>query len=169
MQPSFMKRTIVGRHLVPEGFQWSDLEDFHACQVAADWWGERGEVEQESELRKVSLLRGIVRILLVSSTDPWHDEIKLIIRECPQVGGLPIQFEIEYGQMYDPPPFNLGMLVKLGELLGTMEINVDNYAVGGCETCDYNSDYGHTLQVYDPTKNVEILRQLATGTNLLRE
>jgi len=70
----------------------------------------------------------------------------------------PSGFEISYGQMYEKPDIELfPTLLALRELFGTEKINVDDYAQGGCETCDYGSDYGHTFQIYDITKNLNIL------------
>lgn len=69
-------------------------------------------------------------------------------------------FELSYGNMYSAPVLNLGVLIKLSELFGTTEIDVDNYSSRGCDTCDYGSDYGHTIQIYNPTKNIEELRSL---------
>jgi len=61
--------------------------------------------------------------------------------------------EITYGKMYESPELSFSILKQLSELFGTNEIDVDDYSYGGCETCDYGSDYGHTIQVYNPTKN----------------
>jgi len=52
------------------------------------------------------------------------------------------------------------MLKELSDYFGTDEIDIDSYGQGGCDTCDYGSDYGHTVQIYNPTKNVEELQQL---------
>lgn len=65
--------------------------------------------------------------------------------------------EIDYGKMYDAPTLGFEALSALSELFGTKSIDVDNYANGGCETCDYGSRYGHTIQVRNPTKNHELL------------
>ena len=94
---------------------------------------------------------------------------KMVVRSIsppPNFAGKPA-FEIEYGDMYDRPEFNLRMLVDLGEILGTLDINVDDYSVGGCETCDYGSDYGHTLQIFGPTKRVDELAALVDAGNLV--
>lgn len=69
-------------------------------------------------------------------------------------------YQIEYGLMYEAPVLNLTHLFKLSEIFGTQKIDVDHYSKGGCETCDYGSDYGHTIQIYDATKNVEELDKL---------
>lgn len=62
--------------------------------------------------------------------------------------------EIDFHQMYGAPNISFGMLKKLSDLFGTEKIDVDNYSRGGCETCDWGSAYGHTIQVLEPTKNV---------------
>ena len=56
--------------------------------------------------------------------------------------------------MYGAPTLSFGKLKKLSDLFGTDKIDVDNYGEKGCETCDYGSSYGHTIQVSDLTKNV---------------
>jgi hypothetical protein len=61
--------------------------------------------------------------------------------------------EITYGRMYESPELSFSILKQLSELFGTDEIDVDDYSYSGCESCDYGSDYGHTIQVYNPTKN----------------
>ncbi len=63
--------------------------------------------------------------------------------------------EITYGQMYDSPTLNFDNLLGLSELFGTPKIDVDNYSSGGCETCDWGSNYGHTIQILNITKNYE--------------
>lgn len=68
--------------------------------------------------------------------------------------------EITYGQMYESPELNFSTLKELSEVFGTDKIDVDHYAEGGCESCDYGSDYGHTIQIYNPTKNVEEAKEL---------
>lgn len=60
-------------------------------------------------------------------------------------------YEIVYGNMYSSPQLSFAKLVKLSELFGTQKIDVDDYAVAGCESCDFGSDYGHSIQIYEPT------------------
>lgn len=69
-------------------------------------------------------------------------------------------FEIDYGRMYDSPNLNFAKLKALGELFGTEEINVDNYSESGCETCDYGSSYGHTIQITALTHHEEEMAAL---------
>jgi len=63
-------------------------------------------------------------------------------------------FELSYGSMYDAPIISFDRLKAISDLFGTTAIDVDDYANSGCETCDYGSDYGHTIQIYEPTANV---------------
>ncbi len=72
-----------------------------------------------------------------------------------KISKLDTGFQIEYGQMYESPELSFALLMELSELFGTKEIDVDNYSREGCESCDYGSDYGHTIQIYNPTKNVK--------------
>lgn len=77
-------------------------------------------------------------------------------------------YEISYGMMYDPPQLGFSQLMELSKLFGTEDINVDNYSVGGCESCDYGSDYGHTIQITNVTLNEDELGRLV-GQNLYEE
>lgn len=76
------------------------------------------------------------------------------------IGEINGGYEITYGQMYESPGLNFTHLKKLSELFGTDNIDVDNYGYGGCETCDFGSDYGHTIQIRNITKNADELRSL---------
>lgn len=68
--------------------------------------------------------------------------------------------QITYGCQYTSPELSFAKLVELSELFGTKEIDVDNYSQSGCESCDYGSDYGHDIQIYNPTKNVKEATEL---------
>lgn len=70
-------------------------------------------------------------------------------------------FIITYGQMYDSPELSFEKLLELSEMFGTKKIDVDDYANSGCDTCDYGSDYGHEIQIYNPTLLVEELEKLS--------
>lgn len=73
-------------------------------------------------------------------------------------------FRISMGAMYESPCGSGGLtfakLKEISELFGTDKIDVDDYAISGCETCDYGSDYGHTIDIYEPTRNIEEMKQL---------
>lgn len=64
-------------------------------------------------------------------------------------------FRITIGSMYNPPKLNFSTLTSLSRLFGTEEIDVNEYSQGGCDSCDWGSDYGHTIDVLNPTKNVD--------------
>lgn len=85
---------------------------------------------------------------LRSSNDAWNTKYK----------GQYI--EIEYGAMYERPQLDFAKLVRLSEIFGTQKIDVDDYSNYGCESCDYGSDYGHTIQIYEPTKNIQEFKDL---------
>ena len=75
-------------------------------------------------------------------------------------------FEIEWGKMYNAPELSFAALKRLSEIFGTEEIDVDDYANSGCDTCGYGSDYGHTIQIYNATKNVgEFYALISKGTS----
>lgn len=69
-------------------------------------------------------------------------------------------FQIIISEMYEYLPMNLGMLVKLSELLGTQDIRTEQESWGGCETCDYGSKYMHQLYIKNVTKNKDKLTKL---------
>lgn len=69
-------------------------------------------------------------------------------------------YMIKYGRMYDAPPLDFEKMIALSELFGTKKINFDDYAISGCETCDYYSDYGHEIYIYELGKNVEEMEKL---------
>ena len=62
--------------------------------------------------------------------------------------------QLRVTKMYEGPGLGADELMKLCELFGTKQINVDGYNVSGCESCDYGSAYGHTLEITGATKNV---------------
>jgi len=54
------------------------------------------------------------------------------------------------GSMYEAPGLDLEKLLKLSEFFGTQRIRDERYAYGGCDSCDYGSDYGFTLIIGEP-------------------
>lgn len=78
----------------------------------------------------------------------------------------PKYYNIKIGKMYSSPVINFSVLKKLSEMFGTEEIDVDDYAYKGCDTCDHGSEYGHEIQIYGPTKLIEELEQ-CIGKDLL--
>jgi hypothetical protein len=70
-------------------------------------------------------------------------------------------FELEFGQMYEShAEINFKTLSVLSRIVGTEEIDIDDYANSGCESCDFGSDYGHTIQILNPTLRVVELEEL---------
>lgn len=63
-------------------------------------------------------------------------------------------FEIDFTQMYESPvELSYANMQVISDYFGTKDIDFDNVSEGGCETCDYGSRYGYTIQVYGATKN----------------
>lgn len=63
---------------------------------------------------------------------------------------------LKFGAMYDAPEVpSLDRLLELRTLFGAKNISVDHYSNGGCETCDWGSDYGHELYIIGPTRNAD--------------
>ncbi len=78
-----------------------------------------------------------------------------------KVGKIPNGFKLNYGCMYNHPVVNVAGLMDLVELFGTKEICIENYCNGsGCETCGYYSDYGHEIDIKNPTKNIVEMQEL---------
>lgn len=59
-------------------------------------------------------------------------------------------WDVEIANMYEAPGLELSQLIELAEFFGTKNIeSAGNFSNGGCETCDYGSSYGFTLQIRD--------------------
>ena len=52
---------------------------------------------------------------------------------------------LRVSQMYEFVPFSYSILKKIEAATGCEDIDVDQYANGGCETCDYGSSYEVTF------------------------
>jgi predicted nucleic-acid-binding Zn-ribbon protein len=76
-------------------------------------------------------------------------------------------YNIKVDQMYEFIGISFSKLLALSKLFGTEKIDVNDYSQSGCETCDYGSSYQHTIQVYDPTSNIDMLEQMSTNKNLV--
>ncbi len=73
-------------------------------------------------------------------------------QECKVDAEGTISFD--YVAMYSAPPFSYALLRKWVEFFGTEEIDTsDGISRGGCESCDYGSEYGFTVKIHKPTKN----------------
>lgn len=60
------------------------------------------------------------------------------------------KIRIKVEQMYSFVSCNFSHLKRLSELFGTEKIDVDDWSMGGCDTCDYGSSYVRTFQIYEP-------------------
>jgi hypothetical protein len=69
-------------------------------------------------------------------------------------------FELLYACEYESPELSFKHLENLSKTFGTTNIDVDNYTQSGCDTCDYGSSYGNTIQLRDVTVNEGILSAL---------
>lgn len=68
----------------------------------------------------------------------------------------PTSVDVFVTEMYEAPRLDVGIygvMRAVSEHFGTNAIDIDDYHVGGCETCDYGSAYGHVLHVKNTTKN----------------
>jgi uncharacterized protein (TIGR02996 family) len=129
--------------------------------VYADWLDENGFEEEATEMRASAGGCDLASVLKeMFGPGDRLDKAHLRVEEHHRAAA-----QLVWGKMYDAPAITLGLLQKLGNLFGTTQIDVDDYAQGGCESCDWGSDYGHTIQVYEPTKNVKELKALV-GTDL---
>lgn len=124
--------------------------------VYADWLEERGRAAEAAEMRE-SAGRCDLASTLKALFDPGDRVFKAHLRV---EGHGRAAAQLVWGKMYDAPGVTFDLLQALSTLFGTTRIDVDDYAQGGCETCDWGSDYGHTIQVYDPTKNAAELKAL---------
>ena len=63
--------------------------------------------------------------------------------------------EIVYTNSSEAPELTFEMLKSLSDYFGTVEIDVDNSInePGYCDTCDWGSRYGYSIQIYKITKN----------------
>ncbi len=93
--------------------------------------------------REAEALKG-----LLLGTDEQYDHPYIKLRAIPD------GFEIDYGRMYEAPTLALKDLKAISEFFGTDDIDVDNYGHRGCETCDWGSQYGHTIQVKGASQHV---------------
>lgn len=76
---------------------------------------------------------------------------------------------LEWSAMYDSPGIiSPKFLFTLCALFGTDDVDVDGFAYGGCETCDWGSSYGHTIDIKGITQNMEAVQEL-DGTDLLKQ
>jgi hypothetical protein len=82
---------------------------------------------------------------LLFNENSWSDKHINVTQIAPN------HIRITYGQMYESPTLNFKILSELSEMFGTKNIDVDDFSQGGCDTCDYGSDYGHDIDIKDFT------------------
>ena len=76
----------------------------------------------------------------------WLDADSIKVEE-PTKGII----HITLSAMYEAPGRSLKQLILLSEFFGTTEIEeADNFSLPGCESCDYGSRYGVTLEIKLP-------------------
>jgi len=56
-------------------------------------------------------------------------------------------YDLEVTRMYEYVDFSFDILMKLSELFGTKNINVEHFSESGCETCDFGSRYEITFNI----------------------
>lgn len=60
----------------------------------------------------------------------------------------PDRIAITISQMYESPGLDFKKLHALAQFFDTMNVETESeFAHGGCETCDYGSEYGFTLWI----------------------
>jgi hypothetical protein len=79
----------------------------------------------------------------------WKDDYDRYTRPTIEVEVRePEWVRIKLSRMYDAPGLTFQHLTKLSEFFGTIHINdPDYFSNGGCDTCDYGSSYGFTLEI----------------------
>ena len=60
---------------------------------------------------------------------------------------VPNGWNITASDMYEAPGLSLKQLMSLAVFFGTQNITDERFASCGCESCDYGSCYGFTLEV----------------------
>jgi len=58
--------------------------------------------------------------------------------------------DLRVANMYESPGLDFAKLVALSKFFDTMNVETESeFRYGGCETCDYGSEYGFVLRVRD--------------------
>ena len=77
--------------------------------------------------------------------------------------------DITISAMYGTPGCTFDQMAQLSQFFGTTNIgNEDDFAYGGCETCDYGSKYGFTLRISKPKSTDKPITQSTHGWFLTR-
>lgn len=77
----------------------------------------------------------------------WGEDDSFERREIKIEENTKKEVRLRFGRMYDAPPCNLTHLKALSEFFDTDNINDERFSHGGCESCDYGSEYGFTLVI----------------------
>lgn len=65
-------------------------------------------------------------------------------------------YKLDIVRMYEAPGLTFSQLKAIAEFFGTENINDDaRFSRGGCETCDYGSEYGFTLTIRPDNRTEE--------------
>jgi hypothetical protein len=89
--------------------------------------------------------------------DSWRKIEDIVYRTIPGDNSI----EIKVTSMYSNPiNCNYDLLKGLMDLFKTTTIDVDDYDVHGCDSCDWGSAYGHTFQIRNCFSDIsELLRK----------
>ena len=63
------------------------------------------------------------------------------------IGEPPKEYWVTVSSMYEYISLNLKILKALAKIFKTEDFGVNNWASGGCETCDYGSKYTHEFTI----------------------
>lgn len=114
--------------------------------------------KQVTSISTEELKRRITDIFADKSEWPTHYDF---VFGQPVRTKTKLKISFKYGGEYTSPDLSFPLLIQLGRLLGTDEINFDDYDVQGCQTCGYGGDHGHEIEITNPTKHVDTLLSLA--------
>ena len=64
------------------------------------------------------------------------------------------EVRVSISSMYEAPGLTFAQLMALAEWFDTKDIADERFHSGGCETCDYGSDYGFELIIKPMTGDV---------------
>lgn len=100
-----------------------------------------------------------------------REKVAEVWREYPGYGDCKIEIakdgsyvDITLSKMYDRPTCSFAQMTALSQFFGTTSIEqVNDWSHGGCETCDYGSDYGFTLRISKPKPNDPPISQSTHG------
>jgi hypothetical protein len=65
------------------------------------------------------------------------------------------QIDVRIEQMYEYVEVGFKRLLALSKVFETENIDVDEWHSGGCDTCDYGSQYVKTFQIKDSKLKIE--------------